>query len=374
MRVAFRRAAAAAVLLAALAACREEGPRPTFHAEGNPDMLSAWGVVAVKDGRLALAEGVLPYDLASPLFTDYAGKLRTVWMPEGKAAAYHPTEAFDFPVGTVITKTFWYPTGGGKVLPVSAAPQSGAEGLDLKAVRMVETRVLVRREAGWTALPYVWNEEQTEARLARTGAVVPLTLARDGQEDATFSYVVPNANQCAGCHTPDHVGRAVMPIGPKARHMNRDFPYADGTRNQLVRFAEAGYLTGAPAPEQAPRNADWTDPAAPLDARARAYLDANCGHCHSVKGAAKTSGLYLDAGVTDWRELGLCKPPVAAGQGTGDRKFDLVPGKPDESILVYRMDSDKPAVMMPELGRSLIHGEGVELIRAWIAAREGGCG
>lgn len=33
-------------------------------------------------------EGVLPYDLNSPLFTDYAEKARFVWMPKGVAAGY----------------------------------------------------------------------------------------------------------------------------------------------------------------------------------------------------------------------------------------------------------------------------------------------
>ncbi|MBR0344132.1 MAG: hypothetical protein IJI03_02575, partial [Rudaea sp.] len=71
--------------------------------------------------------------------------------------------------------------------------------------------------------------------------------------------------------------------------------------------------------------------------------------------------------------LGLCKPPVAAGRGTGDRLFDIVPGKPDASILLYRMTSSEPGVMMPEMGRNTTHKEGVELIREWIAATSGTC-
>ena len=75
----------------------------------------------------------------------------------------------------------------------------------------------------------------------------------------------------------------------------------------------------------------------------------------------------------DRRRLGECKPPVAAGRGTGDRLFDIVPGKPDESILLYRMTSSEPGVMMPEMGRNTTHEEGVELIRAWIASMQGTC-
>ena len=44
--------------------------------------------------------GVIPYDLNSPLFSDYAAKSRFVWMPPGTSASYHDTESFDFPAGT----------------------------------------------------------------------------------------------------------------------------------------------------------------------------------------------------------------------------------------------------------------------------------
>jgi hypothetical protein len=71
--------------------------------------------------------------------------------------------------------------------------------------------------------------------------------------------------------------------------------------------------------------------------------------------------------------LGVCKPPVAAGQGTGDHIFDIVPGKPGESILPYRLGSTDPGAQMPELGRSTQHAEGLALIDAWIAAMPGDC-
>ena len=67
------------------------------------------------------------------------------------------------------------------------------------------------------------------------------------------------------------------------------------------------------------------------------------------------------------------QPPVAAGRGTGDHFFDIVPGKPDDSILPYRMLSSEPGVMMPEQGRTTTHREGVALIRDWISAMSGAC-
>ena len=71
--------------------------------------------------------------------------------------------------------------------------------------------------------------------------------------------------------------------------------------------------------------------------------------------------------------MGVCKPPVAAGGGAGDRLYSIVPGEPEQSILLYRMQSNKPDEMMPELGRSMIHAEGIELISSWIATLSGDC-
>lgn len=353
---------------------------PHYFADSNPTNLSDWGVVAAHGQHLALGAGVVPYDLATALFSDYAGKLRTIWLPAGTSATYDATQTFDFPVGTIISKTFYYPrvpgqpAGAAAVRPaLGALLQSGADGLDLATIRLMETRLLVRRASGWVALPYVWNADQTEATLARVGARADLQLTRDDGRVTKFVYAVPNANQCASCHTPNHASRELSPIGPKARHLNHDFAYISGTENQLAYLTRIGWLRGAPAPDAAPRNARFYDTTASVDARARAYLDINCSHCHSANGLARTTGLHLDANVTQVLRLGFCKPPVAAGPGTGDHNFDIVPGRPDDSILPYRLAATRPGVRMPELGRNLVHEEGVALVRAWIAGLPGGC-
>jgi len=109
------------------------------------------------------------------------------------------------------------------------------------------------------------------------------------------------------------------------------------------------------------------------DTRALAYLNIHCGHCHNPNGAADTSALLLDGSHDISINLGVCKPPVAAGGGAGDLLYGIVPGIPEESILIYRMNTTAPDEMMPELGRSLIHNEGVELIHSWISQLSGNC-
>jgi uncharacterized repeat protein (TIGR03806 family) len=295
------------------------------------------------------AAGVTPFQLNTALFSDGALKRRFLYLPVGKGATYDHKEAFGFPIGAALIKTFAFPADFRR-------PDDN--------VRHVETRVLLRQEAGWQAWAYVWNGEQTDATLKIAGAKVDIaTIDRTGAPLA-FTYFVPNKNQCKGCHA---FNGEIVPLGPKARNLNGEMSYADGETNQLAHWAAAGMLQGAPPPPQAPRAPNWRDAAAPLEARARAWLDVNCAHCHRREGPASNSGLFLTSGETDPVALGVGKRPVAAGKGTGGRAFDIKPGDPDGSILLYRAESVEPGIMMPELGRHLADPDAVLLLREWIA-------
>src|SRR5579872_1791744 len=149
--------AMAAARMVALAACcmlcgcgQQDLPVQSFVSEPFPEKLSAWHLFTGAGADLKPNRGVLPYDLNTPLFSDYAAKHRFVWMPSGSAAQYRDNQVFDFPVGAVLVKTFAFPldTGG----------RPGAE-------QRIETRLLVRGTSGWVGLPYVWNKNQTEATL-----------------------------------------------------------------------------------------------------------------------------------------------------------------------------------------------------------------
>jgi uncharacterized repeat protein (TIGR03806 family) len=364
--------ALAVVVALGLAGCGKGcggGQVHTFVEDPFPEKLSAWGLFQGTGWTLEPNVGVLPYELNTPLFSDYAEKYRTLWVPPGQAATYRESEAFELPEGTILSKTFMYPVGGS--VPAAKEGQRTAGNVD-KRYRLVETRILVRAKRGWVALPYVWNEEGTDATLEVVGTSLQVEATHVSGRKLSIDYAVPNVNQCQGCHER---AKAMTPIGLQARHLNRDYPYDEGPENQLARLARVGYLKGAPEPGSAPRNAIWDAPATgTVEQRARAYLDANCAHCHDRQGPAASSALYLSAQESDRHAVGLCKAPVAAGRGAGkDLPFDIVPGRPERSILVYRMDSRDPGVMMPELGRALIHEEGVTLIREWIQQMQGTC-
>ncbi|MFQ5549431.1 MAG: hypothetical protein ACE5FV_14145, partial [Woeseia sp.] len=246
--------------------------------------------------------------------------------------------------------------------------------LDLDRYFLAETRLLIRYEQGWKALPYVWNAAQTEAFLEPAGELLNLELVPAEGESESIVYVVPDTNQCASCHTPDHGSKALRPLGPKGRQLNRDYAYTSGVANQLESWTAAGLLEGMSDPATAPAIANWSTPgdATPQE-RARAYLDVNCGHCHNPEGAADTSALNLNLEAEVDRRFGICKPPVAVGQGSGNRGYDIVPGRADASILVYRMESTNPAIAMPEIGRAASHAEGVAAVRQWIDGLDGAC-
>ncbi len=313
------------------------------------EKLSDYGFFEGKLAEQKPAFGVVPYQLNAPLFSDYAHKLRFIQVPVNQQVTYNSDSVFQFPKGTAIIKTFYYKKD---------------ERDDKKGRQLMETRVLLHEENGWIALPYVWNEAQTDAFLEVTGGTTQVNWRDVQGSKRNLSYAIPNMNQCKGCHERNGI---MSPIGTSARQLNGDFKYSDNIDNQLIRWNKMQLLTALPDMKIIPKLVNYEDATANLDDRARAYLDINCAHCHQKTGAAQTSGLFLDWQTKDSTAYGFYKTPVAAGRGSGNLKFDIVRGKPQESILLYRMESLDPGEMMPELGRQLQHQEGIKLIKAWIA-------
>ena len=313
------------------------------------EKLSEYGFFAGNPADQIPVAGVTPYALNTPLFSDYAEKLRFVQLPQGQTVAYNSTDVLDFPVGTTLIKTFYFPND-------FRNPAKGR--------RLLETRLLVHETAGWKALGYVWNEAQTEAFLDVAGETKDVSYVDADGKKRKHAYTIPNLNQCKGCHNR---AEKLVPIGPSVQQLNGELSYGSKTENQLTHWKNEGLLTGLPALADCPKTPVWNRPeTGSLELRARAWLDINCAHCHNPSGPAMTSGLNLSSDETAPATLGVLKTPVAAGRGSGGRQFDIVPGKPDASILLYRLESTDPGIMMPEVGRKTTHREGVELIRDWI--------
>lgn len=280
---------------------------------------------------------VTPYTLNTPLFSDYALKHRYVFVPPGKTIGYRAQGALDFPIGSALVKTFAYPAD----MRAKGSPE-----------RFLETRLLVRKADGWAAYPYVWNAAGTEAVLKKAGARLDASWTHVDGSERQVRWSVPNVNQCKGCHASSE---KVVPIGPKAWNLGEE---------QLARWTRLGLIGKA---TNVPRVPAWDDAKAAASIRAQAYLDVNCAHCHNAKGPASNSGLFLEWDQPDRVAHGIGKRPVAAGRASGDLDYAIAPGHPERSILVHRMRSTEPGVMMPELGRTLPHAEGVALVEKYVA-------
>jgi uncharacterized repeat protein (TIGR03806 family) len=307
----------------------------------------------------APAYKVIPFKPASELFTNYAHKKRFVWMPEGTTANYDGDDnVFDFPVGAVLIKTFYYEN----VQPANVT-------------KIIETRILIRQNDGWKAHNYIWNNEQTEAFLDTdgNGIFIPVTW-KENNEIKTVNYKTPSQTECITCHKINPLqtigGEITIPIGPKPQNLNTDFNYGTSVRNQIQKWKSIGYLA-SDVSTNIPRSiVDWKDTSKSLEQRARSYLDINCAHCHRTGGHCDYVNMRLNYSNTDLLSFGLCMTPLFSNvPGT----HVITGGNADDSELVYRISSNEESKMMPIIGRSVVHQEGVQLVREWINSIDNNC-
>lgn len=309
------------------------------------DSLSTYNFFSGDMASLEPVVGVVPYEPINGLFSDYAHKKRFVWMPAGVQATYAGDSAvLNFPEGAVLIKNFYYD---------HVQPQD--------ARRIMETRLLIRKNGAWVFAEYVWNDDQTEAVLSMNGTNTALTWVDDNAVQRTIDYRFPSDVECHTCHKD---GDANMPIGPKPQNLNSAFAYSSGTRNQLQQWIAAGYLANS-LPAFINTTARWNDPEQSLTDRVRGYVDMNCAHCHA-------NGKYCDyrpmrfawSETDDLTNLGVCVAP--ADPLLPVHSHIVKPGNTEKSLLYYRISSDQDGVRMPLLGRTLVHEEARQLIEQWI--------
>ena len=289
------------------------------------------------------ADEVLPYQLQSELFSDYTYKQRFVYVPPAMKVEHEKNKVFMFPVGSVLIKTFSYQNTMSELSP-----------------QLLETRLLIHSEGGWKAVSYIWNKDQTEAYLSLVGGTIQTSFSDEGGNIRSVRYRAPNKNQCKECH---QINASLTPIGPKARNMDLTLSYDDKPQNQLAKWHDLGWID---QDIDFMNMINYSSLNEDIEDRARAYLEINCAHCHIPGGAADTTGLYLMLEETNKKSLGFYKKPVAAGKASFNLKYSIVPKKPNQSILLRRMESMDPGIMMPESGRALKHDEGIEVISEWI--------
>jgi uncharacterized repeat protein (TIGR03806 family) len=292
---------------------------------------------------------VIPYAPASSLFTDYALKKRFIWMPEGLKANYvADNQPLDFPVGTVLIKSFYYNT-----------IQPG------NTTKIIETRLMIRNTDGWKFYEYLWNEAQTDANLVVgedfvNGSSQTITFRKPNNEIITTDYRIPSDAECFACHKHYELP---TPIGVKPQNLNIDYAYPRGNKNQLLHLLQQGYLNSYPA--SIVSTVDYHDTTKPLDLRLRSYLDINCAHCHQDQARCDYRALrFAFSETSNPTNIGIC---VTADEVLSPSLEKLInPGNFDKSVVHFRLSSNDESERMPLLGRTIVHDEGVTLLEEWI--------
>lgn len=299
--------------------------------------------------------GVLPFQPASQLFTDYASKKRFIWMPDNVSGNYEAdNKVINFPNGTVLIKNFYYEN----VLPSNSK-------------RIIETRLMIKKAEGWIFANYIWNDQQTEAQFNETGgAINGLEFVHNGQTK-TANYRIPSKAECTTCHSNN---QTIVPIGPKPQNLNFAINFADGNKNQLQKLKDFGYINNE-IPANIASTVDYNDTSKSLDLRARSYLDINCTHCHTDGGFSQTYPIRYDFKQTpNYDDLGFCMETnfMLSFFPEGVNKI-VHPGDHTKSIVHYRMAATHGPIVMPYIGRSIVHEEGVTLVDNWINSFPEGC-
>ena len=292
------------------------------------------------------AYGVIPFKPASELFTDYAKKSRFVWLPNGTKANYaSDAEILDLPIGSALIKTFYY----NQVQP-------------LNTTKIIETRVMIKKDTGWIFAEYVWNDEQTDALRQTQGSTVSISWLNESEAIQTIDYKIPATNDCITCHD---VNGESYPIGIKPQNLNNNFNYATGSKNQLSKWISFGYLENN-LPATIVSIVDYKDSSKSLDLRARSYFDSNCAHCHRDGGVGENVNIRMAFDKTaNPGNMGVCTPPLLQVPGIVHGSI-VSPNNTSQSTLYYMMTTDNTGFRMPRTGTTVKHQEGIQLIEQWI--------
>lgn len=275
------------------------------------------------------SDNVYEYSMSTPLFTDYAHKLRIVAIPDGEQLTYTGGGLLEFPDNSIMAKTFYY-------LNDERDPSQGK--------KIIETRVLIKKEGAWLVRNYFWNEDQTDAVLDDEIHQLEVNWIDEAGTAKSVDYVVPPNNMCVQCHNLEGV---IKPIGPKARVLN----FEHKGQNILQFFKDNELLTGAPDVSQIPVLPDWSDETLSLEERARAYLDVNCAHCHQTGGSYNQDfgDSFQFTYETSYEESNIFEKRVQ---------------------IKDRMNTQISGYFMPLIGTSLKHDEGIALINAYVDSLE----
>lgn len=304
-----------------------------------PSTLSQTGVFA-DTINFVLAEGAVPFDVITPLWSDGAKKDRWFFVPAGQKIVINDPNAenWKFPAGSVLVKHF-------------------ALGNERKRV---ETRLTVVKEDGnLYGFTYRWRDDNSDADLVTKAVTAAVEF------DGTFQdWYFPSPQDCMSCHTPATNGI----LGPNTRQLNRDLTYLSTGKsdNQLRTLNKLNLFSHSIAEENIPsmeKMVSLSDKEASLEDKVRSYLDSNCSHCHrpgGVNGASWDGRFAIPI-----NEKGLIDELANNNLGIDGLKL-VHSGNEAQSAIFKRMNSLEPGVSMPPLAKSQVDEEAIQVVTEWI--------
>lgn len=289
------------------------------------------------------ANGVIPYDMVEPFWSDGATKYRWMAIPNDGS---HNTSAeqiqfsaagnWVFPRGAVLIKHFEL---GGKRL---------------------ETRFEVKGDDdNYYYLTYKWNSAGTDAQLLEGAMDETVSVGGSSQ---VWHY--PSRTECQSCHQQ----AAGSVLGLKTRYLNSSIVYPSSgiLANQLVTLSSVGILNTTisdAAVGSYQSVAAKNDLSRSVEDRARSYLDVNCSYCHQP-GTGNRAGFDMRY-TTPLDQQNLIYGALLDNLGISGARA-IVPQEVASSMVHFRMNQAGTNVAMPPLAKNKVDAEGVALIANWI--------
>lgn len=288
--------------------------------------------------------GILPYQINAPFWSDHAVKQRWFSVPDpDRTFGFSPTANWSLPTGSVWIKHFDLDLERGN-------PETR---------RRLETRFLIRNEAGVYGFTYRWDDEQGNAHLVpEEGLSESFEIKEDGVV-RTQVWRYPSWSECLACHTP----QGGLVLGFNTPQLNREMIYGNETVNQLLAFSQMGYFKDPlESVDDLTAMVDPADNSAPLDERVRSHLAVNCAQCHQPGGPAL--GSWDGRFTTPLQEAGLLEGLLVNDRGHPANRV-IRPGSIEESMIWQRI-SVLGTGHMPPVATSELDHESIALFELWI--------
>ena len=223
-----------------------------------PRSIKETGLYPAAPDLSRVAERLVPFQPGLELWSNGLHKQRFLLLPPGGKVDNADPKRWDFPVGTILVKTFLHDAAGGQ--------------------RPVETR-LIRKVADpvepFEFSVYRWNAEGTDAQLADITDPIPVPVTVAGR---SFTHEIPSKIHCGDCHTANAQFASAVIGFDEIRLAGKRQP--SDPEIQLAALAKRDLFTRPP-----PATPAAISDANPVLQRVKRFMFGQCVHCHNGQGA-----------------------------------------------------------------------------------------